>query len=244
MKLCAKCGQKDRDKSGECRVCRKTRSKIWYIAHKKHVKTYNAINKEKKKIYQAEWYKINKEKVKNYRAIRYTVNKEKAKSAATAWQAVNPEKVKATRAAYYIKNSEKAKARARAWRIANPKKVKIANMLWAAANPERKKVAYAVWYAANPEKSRIYWQNRHARKRDNGGTLSKGLSERLYKRQKGKCVCCHKPLGDNFHLDHIMPIKLGGKNEDWNIQLLRAECNRSKYAKHPLVYMRQKGFLI
>jgi len=41
-----------------------------------------------------------------------------------------------------------------------------------------------------------------------------------------------------------MPLALGGKNEDWNIQLLRAECNSRKGAKHPIVYMQEKGFLL
>jgi hypothetical protein len=39
--------------------------------------------------------------------------------------------------------------------------------------------------------------------------------------KKGKCACCSLPLGNNFHLDHILPITLGGPNIDSNIQLLR-----------------------
>lgn len=102
----------------------------------------------------------------------------------------------------------------------------------------------AKWHKANPEAGRIYEQNRRARKKTNGGTLSSNLAEILFKRQKGECVCCQKPLGKNYHLDHIMPLALGGKNEDLNIQLLRASCNRSKGAKHPIEYMQSKGFLL
>ena len=60
----------------------------------------------------------------------------------------------------------------------------------------------------------------------------------------GKCVCCGHPLSDNYHLDHIVPIALGGANEDWNIQLLRGECNLQKHAKHPVNFMQSKGFLL
>lgn len=39
-------------------------------------------------------------------------------------------------------------------------------------------------------------------------------------------------------------IALGGTNTDDNVQLLRAECNNFKRAKHPADFMRQRGFLI
>jgi len=83
-----------------------------------------------------------------------------------------------------------------------------------------------------------------AKRRGNGGVLSKGLSERLFGLQRGLCPCCSQPLGDNYHRDHIMPIDLGGANEDWNIQLLRAQCNLQKRNKRPEVFMRERGFLI
>ena len=46
------------------------------------------------------------------------------------------------------------------------------------------------------------------------------------------------------HLDHIMPLALGGSNTDDNIQLLRARCNLQKRAKHPVDFMRERGYLI
>ena len=92
--------------------------------------------------------------------------------------------------------------------------------------------------------SRINCQNRRARKIAVGGKLSKGLTEKLYKLQRGKCACCGKLLGDNYHLDHRMPIALGGANEDWNIQLLRSTCNHEKHAKHPIDFMQERGYLL
>ena len=41
-----------------------------------------------------------------------------------------------------------------------------------------------------------------------------------------------------------MPIALGGKNVDDNVQLLCAACNLSKQAKHPVDFMQQRGFLL
>lgn len=70
------------------------------------------------------------------------------------------------------------------------------------------------------------------------------IAERLFKLQRGKCACCKQPLGDDYHMDHIMPLSLGGSNTDDNIQLLRAKCNQQKSAKHPVDFMQQRGFLI
>jgi 5-methylcytosine-specific restriction endonuclease McrA len=52
------------------------------------------------------------------------------------------------------------------------------------------------------------------------------------------------PLGDNYHIDHIMPLALGGSNTDDNIQLLRQRCNNQKCAKHPVDFMQSRGFLL
>lgn len=45
-------------------------------------------------------------------------------------------------------------------------------------------------------------------------------------------------------MDHIVPLALGGSNTDGNIQLLRATCNQQKHAKHPVVFMQERGFLL
>lgn len=63
--------------------------------------------------------------------------------------------------------------------------------------------------------------------------LSTDISARLYAKQRGMCPCCNRPLGRNYHIDHIMPIALGGTNTDDNVQLLRASCNAAKGASHP-----------
>lgn len=147
-------------------------------------------------------------------------------------------------AKWRAENPEKAKTAIAKWRAANPEKVKAYAAKWRASNPEKLKAAYVEWCAANLEARRIHVENRRARKRAAGGKLSKGLAERLFKLQRGKCACCKQPLGDDYHLDHIMPLALGGTNTDENIQLLRATCNNQKHAKHPIDFMQQRGYLL
>ena len=70
------------------------------------------------------------------------------------------------------------------------------------------------------------------------------IVEKLLKLQKGKCPCCSLPLGDDFHLDHKMPLALGGDHVDDNMQLLKARCNMQKRASNPIDFMQSRGFLL
>lgn len=170
----------------------------------------------------------------------YKANSEKVKLAGANWRKVNPD----YNTNWYKANHEKAKLAAADRYKANPEKRKLTAAKWRKANHEKIKFADASWRKANPYAHRIHKQNRRARKRANGGKLSPDLAKILLKRQKGKCACCKEPLGKGYHLDHIMPIALGGKNEDWNMQLLRTKCNLQKSAKHPIEYMQSKGLLL
>lgn len=162
-----------------------------------------------------------------------------------ARHAANKERMNAISRAYYEANRDARRAYNAAWRVANPEKERASGAAWRAANKERKSANGAAWYAANKGLFRIYNHNRRARKRESGGKLSPGLSAKLFKLQKGKCACgCKQPLGDNYHLDHIMPLALGGSNTNDNIQLLRQRCNNQKSAKHPVEFMQQRGFLL
>lgn len=140
------------------------------------------------------------------------------------WRAENP----SYNAKYYAANSEKIKA-ATATRYA--------------LNPEKANAAVAAWKRNNPGKRRIWEHNREAKIRS-GGKLSNGLIGKLFDLQKGMCACCGKKLGDDYHLDHRMPLALGGTNTDGNMQLLTATCNMSKGAKHPVDFMQSRGFLL
>lgn len=136
------------------------------------------------------------------------------------------------------------KASAARWRESNPEKHAAANSRWYKANQKKVNAWNARWKKAHPEKVRTHNQNRRAKKREAGGTLSPNLAEKLFKLQRGKCACCGLPLGDDYHLDHIVPLALGGSNTDDNIQLLRATCNLQKQDKHPVDFMQSKGLLI
>jgi 5-methylcytosine-specific restriction endonuclease McrA len=166
------------------------------------------------------------------------------KACSARWRAVNLNRYKAVKAEWRKANPERVAVHSAAWDKANPERKKANAAAWKAANPERVKELRAAWHKKNPDSLKIIEHNRRARKRANGGTLSKGISERLFKLQKGKCPCCSQPLGDDYHMDHIIPLALGGANIDSNIQLLRQRCNNQKRAKDPIEFMQSRGFLL
>lgn len=58
-----------------------------------------------------------------------------------------------------------------------------------------------------------------------------GQRDRIYERDCGKCQsphCVNMPeysVGDDWQLDHIVPISKGGNNEDYNMRVLCLFCH-------------------
>lgn len=151
------------------------------------------------------------------------------------------------------------KKRYQDWRKKNPDKRKQINDRWIQNNPDRprqlakewgdknreqKRNNYSRWARDNIKYLRIKSLNRRLIIKERG-KLSTDIVIKLLKLQKGKCACCHSDITKStFHVDHIMPIALGGSNTDNNVQILCASCNYSKHAKHPVDFMQQRGFLL
>lgn len=102
------------------------------------------------------------------------------------------------------------------------------------------KRTYAKNRAALIEKAKA----RKAQRRAAEGTFNRQDIVRILGMQKGKCAECSTTLGGKYHIDHIMPIALGGANWPKNLQCLCAPCNLKKSAKHPLDWARQNERLL
>lgn len=228
MKTCIKC--KSEFDGRYCKVCDRERKKL---------------NKIK-----------NPEKIKKQRSEFYQRNKEKVKSKVSEYVKLNIEKIKAKQHEYYLKNKEKiimySASRYSPVKKENRKHTAPGEPCIKCGGIERNKynqckacikINHSRYAALNPEIIRICAHNYRAKKRNNGGKLSKGLAIKLFKLQQGKCAICCNPL-DKYHMDHIMPIALGGVNSDNNIQLLCPKCNRQKWDIHPIDFMQSKGYLL
>lgn len=234
VKFCIHCkADTFRYANGQCKPCKNAQQAAYRVA-----------NPDKLHARDSAWKKGNPEKVKAYGVLWRLLNNEKEIDRNRSWRLSNPEKHKASVAAWKESNKEKYKETQAAYRLLNRQKLKAKISVWRKLNQDKIKSASAIWHAKNPDSAKIISGNRRARKLKAGGCLSRDLSVKLFKLQKGKCPCCGNPLGENYHLDHRMPLALGGSNTDDNMQLLRSTCNQQKHAKHPIDFMQERGFLL
>lgn len=77
------------------------------------------------------------------------------------------------------------------------------------------------------------------------GRMTIGISD-LVKRQNGRCFYCPKRFNRSRRptIDHIIPLKLGGTNDESNLVAACLSCNSSKKAKHPHAYASEIGRLL
>jgi hypothetical protein len=166
------------------------------------------------------------------------------KAVAKARREATPDQVKVRKERWRKANSEKERARQVKRYADNPQRVKDMVRRYREENPEASKARLIKHKQENREAYRTYGSNRRAREAALPGKLSPDLGAKLFRLQQGKCACCRLPLGDDYQLDHILPVALGGANVDRNIQLLRRRCNLKKSAKHPVDYMQSLGLLL
>ena len=249
MKTCIKCGSNEFYDSGDCKECARARARRRREEKPDVVKAewsaWKAANKERYALVRQVYRNNNKETQRKADADWYQNNIEYAKQRVRDWGEKNTEKKKEAAKAYREKNAKVLAKKSSEWAKANPDRVNKKNKRWRDANTESIKLKNARWAAANKDLLKTYKHNRRARIVGNGGSISRGLENVLLARQKGKCACCLVSVGGKkYHLDHILPLALGGENTDNNIQILCPSCNLQKSAKHPIVFMQSKGFLL
>lgn len=106
-----------------------------------------------------------------------------------------------------------------------------------------RKVA-ARWVKENKERHAANVRTRKARKRNAEGSHTHKDIERILKMQRHKCAWCGICIRSEYHVDHIMPLALGGSNWPSNLQCLCPTCNLSKRAKDPIDFARDEGRLL
>lgn len=147
-------------------------------------------------------------------------NRPKANAAAKRRRQENPESNRERCAAYYAKNRERCIEGTKRARAANPERYALWSKEWRKRNPEQVR--------ALNRASRI---NRRTRERANGGAVRAKDVRALFERYGGACAVCRSV--DHPHVDHIMPVALGGSSDPSNLQILCRSCNRAKSDLHP-----------
>lgn len=113
-----------------------------------------------------------------------------------------------------------------------------------ATDPQKVRDAVRKWRKENPDRVRGYNRRREARRRGADGWHSVDDVVRIRHAQKDKCAYCREKLSGGGHVDHIMPIILGGTNDPDNLQITCGRCNMQKAAAHPQEFARRMGMLL
>jgi 5-methylcytosine-specific restriction endonuclease McrA len=205
---------------GKCLECKRLRSALDYQG-----------NKEAKAAYSRKWVAENPNYFKErWRAIPLEERKQRKRE----WYKANQGHARAYSRRWTQDNSDRAKVQKRSYYQANKEKVKISNKRWTGANPERVRANMVV------RKHR-----RRALERAVEGTHTAADIKALLVAQNHACTYCHIDLRKvKKHLDHILPLALGGTNDKTNLQWLCEPCNLSKGAKHPISYAQELGRLL
>jgi HNH endonuclease. len=131
------------------------------------------------------------------------------------------------------KNREHSVEYARAYRRDNPKK---------SAEISKK------YRDANPEIRAAHGRNRRARERLAEGSHTHNDVTKLLEFQGVKCANCRCKLFKSgpkkYHVDHVMPLILGGSNKPDNLQILCPGCNTKKGGLDPLDWAKKNGKLL
>lgn len=156
------------------------------------------------------------------------------------WQNKNPEKAAKASQRYRDKNKEKVNHAYKKWYKRN----KHWHKSWRLENKEKVLKASSFYRKRNPEKVNANNAKRRALKSECSGSHTAKDIANILKAQKNKCANCLNRIKSGYHVDHVMPLALGGSNGPENLQCLCPTCNLKKHAKHPIDWARENGRLI
>ena len=157
------------------------------------------------------------------RAKYHEAKKEQVHDQQRLYRQKNGEKIRQQQRLYRQKNGEKTRARIRRWREEH--------LDWVHERDRH-------YHQENLEERRDNNRRRRAQKIDAPGTHTTEDIERQIQSQtdsKGVLHCwwCGKPIEDQYHVDHRIPLSKGGNDDPGNLVIAHPKCNQSKHDKLP-----------
>ena len=174
--------------------------------------------------------------------------KEQCKQCDADYRLANKKRVSEYNKFYQESKKESIAKAKREYRIKNKDQITKSRRVYLQENKTKLAESKRLWRVANPEKAASIDRNRRARKSKSNGVHTHNEVMAIYLLQRGLCANCKTKLfksGCNkFHIDHIVPLALGGGNDKGNIQCLCPHCNLTKGAKHPCIWASENGRLL
>lgn len=140
------------------------------------------------------------------------------------------ERMKEIRHRHYEGNKERYQENATRWREQNPDRYLQTKKDWKARNPDRVIESRARYNQEHRETTIAWTQRRRAKQAE--VTVGEVDYKRVWKRDKGFCYLCGRPVAKNeVHYDHVIPLSRGGPHSENNIRVTHARCNLKKGTK-------------
>jgi len=187
------------------------------------------------KHYRKAWHEANRAEQVAKMAAYYAGNKDKWAYAPAATEVERKKRNRKTRL-WRAANLQLAREHQRRYRFLNPGLIAAAAARDRLENPAKFKARAQDYYSRNLEAERLRSRHKAARRRGAEGTYTKRDVDLLYHQQSGRCGFCLVDLFQKFHIDHVIPLALGGTNWPGNLQLLCPRCNLKKGAKPPSMF--------
>ena len=112
---------------------------------------------------------------------------------------------------------------------------------WAAANRERHLRLHRETAARYPEKRKIAKATRRSQAAGSGGSHTAEDVRQIVSSQCGLCAYCLSQFGDNYHVDHVIPLSRGGDNSAGNLVASCVTCNLSKGRRTVLEFLQRRA---
>ena len=188
-----------------------------------------AFRTEEEKAHSKAYYEANKEKLKARNRAYQKANKEKINARHRAYHEANKEKLNACHRVYHEANKEKISAHQRAYHEANKEKINACSRAYHEANKEKLNACSRAYYEANKDKFLAKDAKRRALKVPALlPTTDDKLIQNLYKQRE----LMSKKHNEVYHVDHIIPLSIGGAHHQDNLRIITAKENLKKHDEY------------
>jgi 5-methylcytosine-specific restriction endonuclease McrA len=184
------------------------------ILSKQRERYHTGKGKEVKQTY----YLSNRKRILDDKKKYTEDNKEIISDRNRVWYLNNAESRKQERKRYYYENQTKILEDAKRYYQNNKERIRSHQNTWAKTEAGR-----------NSELVRS--ARRRALKLAAEGSFTVEDIKDLYATQGGRCYYCSVEIESGYHIDHMIPLSRGGRNDVSNICLACPECNLKKYTK-------------
>ena len=193
--------------------------------------------KNRHKEYMRQYRRKNAEKLKEQRRANYQTRREELSAAALERYHANKVEINQKRKEKYYEDPDAVNKKRREWGALNKDKQRITDEKYRAENKKEISEYGKRYRSENKELISAHMRNRRALVRGAKGSHTAEQVFDLLLSQKGLCASCSTKLKhegrEKYHVDHVMPLSLGGTNSIDNLQVLCPHCNLSKHNKHP-----------